>query len=128
MEEVLIDTDVFIDFLRGFHLRIKPLFEKVQNREIIASVSVITLIELYSGKTINRDKPIIVQFLSFFKIIPVEIELFELAGKIKRSNNLIIADAIIAATSIQKGTKLCTFNIKNFAPVPGIKLYSLQSD
>ena len=126
MEEVLLDTDVFIDYLRGHKERVKDVFLRVENRQIKGIISQLTLVELYAGDIEGREKEReIVKLLSYFEIIRLNDTLCKLAGKVRWKYKLGIADAVIAATCIETSTKLLTFNLKHFTNLPGIMLYSL---
>ena len=126
MEEVLLDTDVFIDYLRGHKERVKDVFLRVENGQIKGIVSQLTLVELYAGDIEGREKEReIVKLLSYFEIIRLNDTLCKLAGKVRWKYKLGIADAVIAATCIETSTKLLTFNLKHFTNLPGIMLYSL---
>ncbi|OGG19826.1 hypothetical protein A3D03_01025 [Candidatus Gottesmanbacteria bacterium RIFCSPHIGHO2_02_FULL_40_13] len=126
MEEILLDTDVFIDYLRGHKERVKDVFLRVENGQIKGIVSQLTLVELYAGDIEGREKEReIVKLLSYFEIIRLNDTLCKLAGKVRWKYKLGIADAVIAATCIETSTKLLTFNLKHFTNLPGIMLYSL---
>ena len=89
-------------------------------------ISVINLVEIYSGKEIKNTKKrkIIDQFLSEFKIIPLDEDLAKLAGEIRLNYHLPFADAIAAATTIYTGSILATRNIKHFSKIKSLKLKS----
>jgi predicted nucleic acid-binding protein len=44
----------------------------------------------------------------------------ELFAQFSLSHHLDFADAFIAATALEYGATLCTFNVKHFAAVPGL--------
>ncbi|MBI2029858.1 hypothetical protein HYT02_05560, partial [Candidatus Gottesmanbacteria bacterium] len=50
MEKILIDTDVIIDFLRGYKKRISALFTQIERKEIKVYISQISVIELFAGE------------------------------------------------------------------------------
>ena len=129
MEKILIDTDAVIDFLRGYGLRIKSFFSKIQNRQIKGYISLISIIELYAGiDEENREQEISLnKLLSLLKILPIDFNLVKPAGFLRKKYHLSITDSIIAATSYQYKIKLFTFNVKHFTNLPGIKFYSLPS-
>lgn len=126
MEEILIDTDAVIDFLRGYNLRIKSFFSKIKNGQFKGFISLISNIELYAGieeengeQEINLNK-----LLSLLEILPIDYSLVKPAGFFRRKYHLSIADSIIAATSSQYKIRLFTFNVKHFTNMPGVDLYS----
>lgn len=126
MEVVLLDTDIIIDFLRHHKQRIKNIFEKIETKRTSALISIVSVIELYSGKdSKNKEKEyILINLLSFLEIIPIDINLARSAGLIKQEFNLNLADSIIAATAIEKKVPLFTFNTKHFKTITNLNLYS----
>lgn len=127
MEKILIDTDVIIDFLRGYHLRTKSIFSKIKNLEIKAYISLISIVELYAGIEAenNQQEISLKQLLSLLEILPIDFNLSKHAGNVRKKYRLSISDSIIAATSSDYKIKLFTFNVKHFTNLPGVKLYSL---
>ena len=126
MEEILIDTDAVIDFLRGYDLRVKSFFSEIQNRQIKGYISLISNIELYAGieEENSRQEINLNKLLSILEVLPVDFKLVKPAGFFGRKYHLSITDSIIAATSSYHKIRLFTFNIKHFANLPGVKLYS----
>ncbi|MBM3283871.1 type II toxin-antitoxin system VapC family toxin [Candidatus Gottesmanbacteria bacterium] len=129
MEKVIVDTDVFIDFLRGHKQRIKKIFTLIQQKEIKGSISLISVVELYSGKDCRQKEKLAVlnKLLYFFEIISPNLAIAKLAGNLKREYELGLADAIIAATAIEENAQLFTFNLKHFRKVPRLTMTSLST-
>ena len=125
MEKILLDTDFVIDLLRGYTKRINQLIAKIENGQIKACISLISVIELYAGEDSVEKETIITEFLSLLDILALNFTLSKLAGKIKRKYSLSMADAIIAATSSHYEIKLFTFNVKHFARISELSLYSV---
>lgn len=114
MKNVLLDTDILINFLRG----------NVQAREVISSFldasvlhcSVITIAEIHAGmREHEREKTI--ELLE--SLIPVDItpKIAEVAGHYKRaikSQQLELDDCLIAASAIAKRALLVTGNGKHY--------------
>ncbi len=125
MEKILIDTDVIIDFLRGYDLRTKAFFLKIKNLEVKGCISLISIIELYTGieEENNRQEINLKQLLSWLEILPIDFNLSKLAGKLRRKYRLSITDSIIAATSSYFKIKLFTFNIRHFQKVQELTFY-----
>lgn len=89
-------------------------------------VSVINVVEIYSGKEIKNKKKreIIDGFLNEFEIIPLDINLAKEAGRIRMEYQIPFADAIIAAITIKTHSSLATKNIKHFSKIKNLKLFS----
>lgn len=125
MEKILIDTDIIIDFLRGYHLRTKSVFSKIKNLEIKAYISLISVIELYAGieEDNNQQEVSLKQLLSLLEILPIDFNLSRRAGSLRRKYRRSIADSVIAAVSSYYKIKLFTFNLKHFQNIPEVDLY-----
>lgn len=115
MSDVLVDTDIFIDHLRG-------AVEMEAGRHRL-HYSVITRAELFAGSTAT-DK--VTQLLAAFRELPVDRAIAERAGRIKRESDLRMPDALIAATAVEHGLSLATRNKRHFEPVHGLRLRALR--
>src|SRR5438477_6746242 len=97
---LLIDTDILIDYLRGYKKAIQFL---ESSREPLL-LSVINIAELYAGIRDNREQMALEQFLQVFDVIDLDNEIAKLAGRFRRdyskSHGTGLADALIAATAI----------------------------
>jgi predicted nucleic acid-binding protein len=109
--EVLLDTDVFIDHLRGAR-ELRP------GRNSL-SYSVITRCELFAGA--NADEHLIGRLLSPFRELPVDRAIAEDAGRIRRETRIRTPDALIAATALRFGLVLVTRNASDFGRVPKLR-------
>lgn len=124
MEKILIDTDVIIDFLRGYRKRIKGIFRDIENKKIKAYITWVNVVEIYSGIDFEEKEAIIKELFSLFEILSQDWKSVKLAGKLRRNYGLGLADAIIASLVITHGLKLFTFNKKDFKKIREIKLYT----
>jgi toxin FitB len=113
--DVLVDTDVFIDHLRG-STALQPGKHRLH-------YSVITRAELFAGNSATNR---CAQLLAPFKELPVDRAVAERAGRVSREFGLRLPDALIAATALEHGLQLATRNEKDFAPVRGLRLRALQ--
>lgn len=115
MANVLVDTDIFIDHLRGAH-------ELRAGRHRLA-YSVITRAELFAGTTATDA---VSQLIAPFREFVVDRSVAERAGRIRRDTNLRLPDALIAATALEHGFNLATRNNADFAPVTGLRVRALR--
>ena len=115
MADVLVDTDVFVDHLRGAD-ELKPAKHRLH-------YSVITRAELFAG-TAGTD--LAARLLAPFREISVDRSIAERAGRIRRSSNIRLADALIAATALEHRLGLVTRNARDFSGVNGLRIRSLR--
>lgn len=110
----LIDTDILIDYLRNDTNAIKFL----EMHTSPPFLSTVTVAELYAGVKDGKERKILDQFIHYFTIIPVDLEISRLGGLYRRDfgpkQGTGLADAIIAATATQKNIRLATLNKKHF--------------
>ncbi|MGD0085233.1 MAG: type II toxin-antitoxin system VapC family toxin [Acidimicrobiales bacterium] len=111
MADLLIDTDVFIDHLRG-----AAELRTGRNR---LHYSVITRAELFAG---NSAPNLTVRLLAPFREIPVDRAVAERAGRIRRETGIRLPDALIAATALERNLTLTTRNRRDFETVPGLRI------
>ncbi len=115
----LVDTDVFVDFLRGSAQGVAFVQENAQH----ILMSSIVVAELYAGA--REDELVELDDLPrLFPVLPVTAEIARAAGLLKaeygRSHGLGLADALVAATARQHGLALKTLNSKHFPMFPGL--------
>jgi toxin FitB len=113
--DILVDTDIFIDHLRGA-VELKAGRHRLH-------YSVITRAELFAGTT---GTDLAARVLAPFREIPVDRGIAERAGRIRRENRIRMPDALIAATALERGLGLSTRNAKDFEPVRGIRIRALS--
>ncbi|MDQ3033267.1 MAG: type II toxin-antitoxin system VapC family toxin [Myxococcota bacterium] len=114
MSELLVDTDVLIDHLRG-HRRFEP-------RRARIAYSVITRAELYAGKA--TDEAIVDRLLAPFREIVVDRAIAATAGRLRRKLAIRTPDALIAATALEHRCTLLTRNRADFANIPKLPVRS----
>jgi predicted nucleic acid-binding protein len=114
MAQLLIDTDVLIDYLRDQADSVAYL----ESLTPPLSVSAITVAELYAGVRDGAERAVLDQFVSSFRVIAIDEAIAIRAGLIRRDfgkrHGTGLADAIIAATAESQEAKLVTLNHKHF--------------
>jgi tRNA(fMet)-specific endonuclease VapC len=124
---VVIDTSIFIDYLRAKNKE-KTKLQTLPN-DTFVSVSSITLYELYMGAT-NPQKWIDVTTLTdSLQVLPFNKEVAEKAAIIyqdlRRSNNIIeFRDIFIAATAIVYTLPVWSTNKKHFNRIKDLILFN----
>ena len=101
--DLLVDTDIFVDHLRGA--------QKLMPRRHRIHFSVVTRAELVAG---NSATDAVTTLLSPFNEISVDRAVAERAGRIRRETGVRLPDALIAATAIEHGLSLVTRNRSDF--------------
>ena len=118
--QLLIDTDVMIDYLRG---RAEGVAYLEGLTEPLA-VSTISVAELYAGVREGDERLALEKFLEAFEIIPVDQTIAVTGGLFRRdygkSHSTGLADALIAATAENKQLNLVTLNARHFPMVTNI--------
>ena len=113
--DILVDTDIFIDHLRGA--------AELKAGKHRLSYSVITRAELFAGNSATGECSTL---LAPFKEIRVSRAIAERAGRVRRECGIRLPDALIAATALEGGLSLATRNTSHFSPVRGLRLRSLR--
>ena len=114
MADLLVDTDIFIDHLRGA-VEIKPGRHRLH-------YSVVTRAELFAGSTASN---LVSQLLAPFKELAVDRAVAERAGRVSREFGLRLPDALIAATALEHALSVSTRNVKDFSQVRGLRVRPL---
>ena len=112
--DLLIDTDIFIDHLRGAR-QLKPGRHRLH-------YSVITRVELFAGNTATN---LTAELLAPFRELIIDRAVAERAGRIAREFGLRLPDALIAATAVEHQLGLVTRNSKDFARVRGLRIRNI---
>lgn len=115
MAEVLVDTDVFVDHLRG------AAELKVGRHRL--HYSVITRAELFAG---SSGTDLAAQLLGPLREIAVDRDIAERAGRVRRETGIRLPDALIAATAIERKLELASRNSRDFERVRGLRLRQLS--
>lgn len=127
-EFVICDSDVLIDFFdanKPRHSSTKSILENQVELDFIA-ISIISKMELVAGIFNKEMESKVLKNLSSFGLILINeaisktaLELFE---KYRLSHGLMIPDCFIAATAIESGLELFTYNSKDFRFIQGLSL------
>ena len=128
MNNYIFDTDILINHLRQYE-NIEIIIEELNlpNDSQFYYISAITKLEVLSGKSINKSKfrAEADLLLDQFKQIEIDDSIIELASKLRREGEIKLADAIIAATAINREFTLITRNIKHFRNISKLDLLKL---
>ena len=115
MPDLLVDTDVFVDHLRGA-VALRPGKHRLH-------YSVITRAELFAGTAATES---VARLLAPFRELPVTRAVAERAGRIRRETGLRMPDALIAGTALEHGLSVSTRNRTHFEAVSGLRIRALR--
>jgi toxin FitB len=113
--DILVDTDLFVDHLRGA-VPLKPGGHRLH-------YSVVTRAELVAGTSATDA---VLRLLAPFREHPVDRAVAERAGRICREAGIRLPDALIAATALVHGLGVATRNRRDFDRVRGLRLRALR--
>jgi predicted nucleic acid-binding protein len=118
---ILIDTDILVDFFRGYSNAVG--FVNAYNDRIILSSIVVA--ELFAGVKGDAEQDALQDFISLFRVVPLNTEIAKAGGLYKRdygnSHGVGLADAILAATAAAENAELKTLNTKHYPMLKGLK-------
>ncbi len=125
-KQILIDTDILIDCGRA-DLKAATY---LQNQSLTHNlcISSITAMELLIGAANKKELNIIEKFIHRFTVIHIDRLVSETAYNLLKeyrlSNDLLLADALIASTSIVNNIDFISKNQKDYRFIKDLKLLS----
>jgi len=125
VENILIDTDIVIEYLRSKDKSLTMLIKLMGEHDLF--LSSISEFELYLGaKTIRHQNDLEILF-SEIEVIPFDFGCGKIAANIwkdtqSRHQHIEIKDIFIASVAISNGVWLQTFNKKHFQGIKGLKI------
>ncbi|MDP2691308.1 MAG: type II toxin-antitoxin system VapC family toxin [bacterium] len=123
MKQIVFDSDVLIDLLRGVQSTYDQVTSLTEDAELCCSV--ITLAEIYAGM-FPREKKATDQLLNSLVHIPVTDTVAATAGRLRNKYKQIeLMDCLIAASAMGLGAYLLTKNIKHY-PMENLRLLPIK--
>jgi predicted nucleic acid-binding protein len=117
---ILLDTDVLVDFFRG-QVKAVAFINNYSDRIILSSIVVA---ELFAGAKGSAEQVALEEFVSLFRVVPVNVEIAKAGGlyksKFGKSHGVGLADAILAATAEAEHAELKTLNTKHYPMLKGL--------
>lgn len=128
MEKILVDTNVIIDYLRQPKIEtlLGTLLKDKKKTVFIAAVSIT---ELWKGKSIEKKekRQRVERFLRKVKLEVADKKISQKAGDLLRKHPLLmLGDALVAATALEREAFLCTFNRTHFEKISDLKLLNYK--
>ena len=126
MENILIDTDIVIDYLRSKKKDSTELVRLLRNHFI--HISAISEFELFLGARTQRHQDDLDMIFNQMNLIPLNFGCGRVAADIWRNReaahqNLEIKDIFIASIAIYENLWLRTFNEKHFKGIENLKIW-----
>jgi len=126
--KVICDTDVVIEFFeraRDRHRQTFGLISQIGEDNIV--VSIVTKMELIKGIKNREHERQVTKNLKRLSVLPLGHRIGTRAESLLKtyhlSHGLAILDALIAATSIETGFPLFSYNAKDFRFIKGLRLF-----
>jgi predicted nucleic acid-binding protein len=124
---VICDSDVLIDYFdknKPRHFFTKTIIEEqIELSRVV--ISIISKMELLSGTNNKEKETMVLKNLNSFSLLLINDSIskiaIELFTKYRLSHGLKIPDCFIAATAIESGLELFTYNSKDFKFIQGLK-------
>ena len=128
--DVLIDTSIFIDFLRKKRKE-QSLLWRVLDRGYACFVSVVTVFELYAGAVTEHHVRELDVLLDWFLILTFNAKIAKTSAEIYRvlrhQNQLIeFRDIFIGATAVVHSLPIVTLNEGDFQRIPNLAVLDLS--
>ena len=121
LRPILLDTDVLVDFFRGHSKAVA--FAHTHSARIILSSVVVA--ELYAGVRGDAEESVLDDFVSVFRVLPVDAEIAKAGGLYRRdygkSHGVGLADSLLAATAETENAQLKTLNTKHYPMLGNLK-------
>lgn len=119
----LVDTAIFIDYLRGSDIA-KNWLNEFQTKELL--VSVVTGAELLAGCRNRQEESLVEKELAFYPMLDLSERISKLAWSWYRQFHLShgtgFLDCLIGATAYHHNLPICTLNDKHFRPLPNLQV------
>ena len=119
-------TFVIIAYYRRDPRVVPVLREILRDPTSSIYVSTITEAELFSFANLSEEeKDFIEAILQSISLLPPISQVARIAGTLRATYGIKLADAFIAATALFTGSTLLTSNVRDFKKVPSLKLQAV---
>jgi tRNA(fMet)-specific endonuclease VapC len=127
VENILIDTDIVMEYLRNKDKSSTELIKLMQEHDLF--LSSISEFELYLGAKTARHQKDLDLIFSEVEVIPFDFGCGKIPADIwkdiqSRHQHLEIKDVFIASIAISNGVWLHTFNKKHFQGIENLQLWN----
>ena len=128
MKKIFIDTNILIDYSKGYGLKLKPLLEMQVEDLAHLYINTIIIVEYMNDYNLTNKEMITKseKFLQKFNLIDINKNIAYITANLLRTKQIsYIGDALISATCLDNGLELMTNNQKDFKKVKGLNFYKI---
>lgn len=129
---ILVDTDILIDFTFNKKEILSFLFARQKKGEINLFINPIIITEFLTDQKLIENKRLeekALQFLNFFDRVEITAKEGILVAKLLRERKIqFLGDAFIAATCLNRNLQLATRNKKHFQKVTDLTYFNFKND
>ncbi len=130
IDSVLVDSDLLIDLAHEDQVAEKYLH--IIEKTFQLSISALTKMEILVGCRNKAEQKETLQFLAKFPVFEIQPNISkkatELVLQYNLSHNLLIPDALIAATAIEEKIPLASKNQRDFKFIKGLTLVPFSNE
>jgi len=126
MKKIFVDTNIIIDYTKGFDKSLSNLFLLQKQNLVKIFVNSIVIAEFFNDKNLKNKEDLdrANRLFQFFTVLELTGKSGLLAGKLLRTDQVnFIADSLIAASCFDNKLELMTNNQKDFKKVRGLKFW-----
>lgn len=125
MQSLLIDSNILIYHLKGEE-KVRRALSQWSHEKNRLFISAITRIEVLAAPVLQEGEEAgIEELLSEFTLINVDIQIADVAARIRRLYRLKLGDSIIGATTLLLNASIVTRNVRDFKKVPSLEIIRL---
>ncbi|MBI4990526.1 PIN domain-containing protein [Candidatus Gottesmanbacteria bacterium] len=128
---IVVDTDILIDFSFDKSETLSNLLEKQHRKEANLFINPVIITEYLTDQKLINNRVLeneALEFLHSFDIVEItEKEAILVARLLREKRIIFLGDAYIAATCLTRNFKLATRNKKHFKQIPQLKFYEIDS-
>ena len=115
---ILLDSNILIYSAQAAYASLRPLMSNPQN-----AVSAFTMLEVLGYPTLLPiDKTYFQSIFAVLEVRQVSLPIIQQAILLRQMRKMSPGDAIIAATALHFGYKLCTRNVTDFSWITGLSI------
>lgn len=126
MKKILLDTNILIDYSKGYSTRLEKLLKLQEVNRVKLYINSVVIAEYFADRYL-KDKEKLRETKEFFQLftnVDITKKTGLVAGELLRENQVNASgDALIAASCLQFDLQLYTNNKKDFREVKKIKLF-----